>query len=98
MSSCRNLSCPGAHGEGGTKTDPDHVVIHSHARRSGRVQVRPLYGVENSRGELVKVFNTFDEAIAYATMGKSYDANPRLVSDCGLTAAESAAIKEAGLS
>lgn len=36
MSSCRNLSCPGAHGEGGTKTDPDHVVIHSHGRRRSR--------------------------------------------------------------
>lgn len=35
-SRCRNPSCPGAHGEGGTKTDPDHVVIHSHARRTGR--------------------------------------------------------------
>jgi len=36
LSSCRNPACSGAHGEGGTRTDPDHVVIHSHARRRSR--------------------------------------------------------------
>ena len=36
MSSCRKPECPGAHGEGGTRQDPDHVVVHSHPRRNGR--------------------------------------------------------------
>lgn len=36
--SCSRTACQGAHGEGGTATDPDHIVIHSHGRRDGRLK------------------------------------------------------------
>jgi hypothetical protein len=39
-SSCRKSDCAGAHGEGGTRQDPDHIVVHSHARRTSSKYTR----------------------------------------------------------
>lgn len=38
VSACSRTSCAGAHGEGGTAADPDHIVLHSHERRDGRLK------------------------------------------------------------
>jgi len=47
MTTCRRTVCSGAHGEGGTATDPDHIVIHSHALSGGGRLKRHRWAANN---------------------------------------------------
>lgn len=74
MSSCRNPNCPGAHGEGGTKADPDHIVIHSHPRRGRPYTVRDQLRDLDRNGKLCDKLNAFVHALMHLHDGEMRDA------------------------